>query len=193
MPEINIKEVRLPELHLPEIKRDEIVRSLSGLHLPQVDLGAARKTRIKVPALAITSSDIGKLVAASAAIARLVRPAPKRGRWFASAFGRRTGSPVARLVRPVRPQARRWRLPLVVGALVVAALGAWALLRRPAVRTRLDEMARRARERFDELRARPGLLDMPADELVALDADATETAALEAADVPTLEESGTPA
>jgi hypothetical protein len=37
MPEFTVKEVRLPELHLPEIKRDDMVRSLSGVRLPDVD------------------------------------------------------------------------------------------------------------------------------------------------------------
>ena len=188
MPEINVKEVRMPELHLPEIKREEIVRSLSGLHLPRVDLAMARKARIKVPAIAITSSDIGKLVAATVALARVVRPAPKRGGWLAGAFGRRSGSPVARLVRP---RSRLPRLPIALGAMALAALGAWALLRRPAVRTRLDETARRAREQFDALRARSDVDDVPADEPITV--NTVEVAPIEAAGVPALEESGTPA
>ena len=38
MPELPVKEVRLSELHLPELKRDEIVRSLSEIRRPAIDL-----------------------------------------------------------------------------------------------------------------------------------------------------------
>ena len=38
MPELPVKEGRLSELHLPEIKRDDIVRSLSEIRMPDVDL-----------------------------------------------------------------------------------------------------------------------------------------------------------
>ena len=74
MPEFTIKEVRLPELHLPEIKRDDIVRSLSGVRLPEVDLAKARRTTIKVPAVSVTGADVGKVLAAGAALARFVTP-----------------------------------------------------------------------------------------------------------------------
>lgn len=175
MPEFTVKEVRLPELHLPEIKRDEIVRSLSGLHLPEVDLAKARPARIKVPAVTLTSPDVGKLLAAAAAVARFVLPTPGRGRWLAGPFGRRSRSPLARIVQP-RPRRSRW--PIAFGVIIVAAFGAWALLRRPEVRRRIDEAAHRARERFDELRARDSGLEVDADEPVAF--TAAETAPIQA-------------
>jgi hypothetical protein len=149
MPEFTTKEVRLPELHLPEIKRDEIVRSLSGIRLPEVDLAKARRTSIKVPAVTVTSSDVGKVLAAGAALARFVRPAPAPRAWLPGPFGRRTRSPIVRIVKPRR---RRSRWPLAIGAIAVIALGAWALIRRPAVRERLEAAARDTRVRIDELR-----------------------------------------
>jgi hypothetical protein len=158
MPEFTTKEVRLPELHLPEIKRDEIVRALSGIRLPEVDLAKARRTSIKVPAVTVTSSDVGKVLAAGAALARFVRPAPKPRAWLAGPFGRRTRSPIVRIVQPRR---RRSRWPLAIGAIAVIALGAWALIRRPAVRERLEAAARDTRARIDELRnGRPTDLEL---------------------------------
>lgn len=170
MPEFTVKEVRLPELHLPEIKREEIVRSLSGVHLPEVDLARARRTKIKVPAVSLTSSDVGKLVAVVAAVARFVRPTPSRERGLTGVFGRRSRSPIARIVQPRRSRPR-W--PIAIGAMVVAAFGTWALLRRPAVRRHVDEAARRARERVAELRARTVRPEVATDESVAFTAAGT--------------------
>ena len=174
MPEFSVKEVRLPELHLPEIKRDEIVRSLAGVRLPEVDLARARQARIKIPAVTLTSSDVGKLLAAGAALARFARPAPRRGRWLSGAIGRRSPSPVARFIQPRPSRSRR---PLVLGAFVVAVFGAVVLLRRPAVRQRVDDAARRVRIRFDELRAGSYPQDA-ADEPIAF--TAAQTAPIEA-------------
>jgi hypothetical protein len=149
MPEFTIKELRLPELHLPEIKRDEIVRSLSGVRLPEVDLAKARRASIKVPAVTVSSSDVGKVVAAAAALVRFVRPAPARVAGLPSLFGRRTRSP---LVRIVQPRRRRSRWPLAIGGILVVALAAWAVIRRPGVRERIDSAARDARLRIEDLR-----------------------------------------
>lgn len=164
MPEFTVNEVHLPELHLPEIKREEIVRSLSGVRLPEVDLARARNASIKLPAVSVSSADVGRLVAAAAAIARIVRPKPSRTSWLVGAFGRRSRSPLARIVLP-RPRRSRW--PFAVGGILIVALATWAVLRRPAVRTRLAAAARDARERFDELRNGRGNIAMDVHEPVA--------------------------
>lgn len=151
MPEFTVKEVRLPELHLPEIKRDDIVRALSGVRLPEVDLAKARRSTIKVPAVTITGADIDRLIAAGTALTRFAQPAPGRleGPW--RAFGRRRSrSPMALITRP---QRRRWSRPILVGVLIVAALAVWSVLRRPAARQRLEAASRDARERFETWRA----------------------------------------
>jgi len=164
MPEFTVKEVRLPELHLPEIKRDEIVRSLSGVRPPEVVLARARQTTIKVPAVNLSGSDVGRILAAAATVARLVRPAPSRSARFGRAFGRRATSPLTRIVQPRR---RRSRWPLVIGGIVILALGAWAILRRPDVRRRVDAAARDARTRIDELRGADRTTVVESPELVA--------------------------
>lgn len=164
MPEFTIKEVRLPELHLPEVKRDDIVRSLSGVRLPDVDLAKAGNVRIKIPTVSVTASDIGKLVAAGAAVARVIQPASRRRRWLGGAFGRPSAGPVARLIQP---RTRRSRWPIVVVALAAVAVAAWAILRRPAVRQRVDELTRDARERFETMRADAAGLDVETDEPAA--------------------------
>lgn len=147
MPEFAVKEVRLPELHMPEIKREEIVRTLAGVRLPDVDLAKARDVRIKVPTVTLTSSDVGRLVAAGAAIARFVRPAPRRVGPL-GLFGRRSRLPSVRIAQPRR--RRRWRL--MGGLLVLAAIGTWVAMRRPEIQRRAQDALRQARERIDEMR-----------------------------------------
>ena len=147
MPEFTVKEVRLPELHMPEIKREEIVRSLSGVRLPDVDLAKARDVRIKVPTVTLTSSDVGRLVAAGAAIVRFVRPAPRRVGPL-GLFGRRSRLPSVRIAQPRR--RRRWRL--LGGLVVLAAIGTWLAMRRPQIRRRAEDVVQQARERIDETR-----------------------------------------
>lgn len=173
MPEFTLKEVRLPELHLPEIKRDDIVRSLSGVRLPDVDLAKARTAKIKVPAIALTSADVGKLVAAGAAVARFVRPAPRRSSLFRL--------PVAPSQTPVlgliKPRKRRSRLPILLVVAGAAAIAIWALLRRPAIREKVDAMARDARERIATMQ-HVELLDVDSDAPIAL--RSFETASSEA-------------
>jgi hypothetical protein len=149
MPEFTVKEVRLPELHMPEVKRDDIVRSLSGVHLPEVELPRARDVRIKVPMITLTGSDVGKLLAAVAAIVRFVRPVTRRGMPVSVSVARRGRLPSVRIVQPRRRPRRR----LAIGALIVGTLAGWALLRRPEVRARLDRAAEQARERIDAMRA----------------------------------------
>jgi hypothetical protein len=156
MPEFTVKEVRLPELHLPEIKRDEIVRALSGIHVPDVDLARAER-RPSLPGLDLTTvpwrkrgisrADAGKLVAAAVAAARLTRPAP-RSRW---SLGRARRD----LVAVVRPAPRRSRARLMVVAIAIVAVAGWMLFRNPAVRSRLDRAAGNARRRLDAMRAHP--------------------------------------
>ena len=171
MPEFTVKEVRLPELHLPEIKRDEIIRSLSGVRLPEVDLAKARRASIKVPAISLTGSDVGKLVAAGAAIARFARPVPSRGPGITARFGRRSRSPLVRIVQPRRSRSR-W--PIALGVVIATAIGAWALLRRPAVRRQVDELTHTARTRIDSWLATPAQPDDWSDEATAPDADAAQ-------------------
>jgi hypothetical protein len=190
MPEFTVKEVRLPELHLPEIKRDDIVRSLSGVRLPEVDLAKARSARLNLPPIAVTSADIGRLAAAGAAIARFARRAPRRGRLpgLPGLPGRRSRNPIARLIQP-RTRRSRWPILLVVVGAV--AIGAWALLRQPSIRRRIDEMAREARDRLATMGARDERLDMDADEPIA--PRSVPTASIADTDgIPAFEEAGSP-
>ena len=169
MPEFTVKEVRMPELHLPEIHRDEIVRTLSGVRLPEVDLAKARRAKIKVPTVNVTADDVGRILGAGAALTRFVRPTPTRVRSPWNPFRRGSRSPVALIVRP---RTRRSRRPIVLGVLVVAAVAIWAILRRPATQRRLEAGARQAREQFETWRAqdlRPG--SGTTDDAAASDAD----------------------
>jgi len=67
MPELPVKEGRLSELHLPEISRSDIMRSLSEIRMPDVDL-----SKVDLP-------DLGKAVAGAAAAANIGRRS--RPRW----------------------------------------------------------------------------------------------------------------
>jgi hypothetical protein len=178
MPEFNVKEVRLPELHLPEIKRDEIVRALAGVHLPEVDLAKARQIGAKVPTVALTTSDVGRLLAAGAAAARFVRPTPSRRRWL---IGPAERSLRTRAVEIVKPRPRRSRWPIAIGAILVIAVGTWMLLRRQAAQRSLEETARMALESFDELPAQDASTDAATDERIAV--GTVEPAAIETASV----------
>jgi hypothetical protein len=75
MPELPVKEGRLSELHLPEISRDDIVRSLSEIRMPEVDLG-----NLELPKFDRPSVDIGKALAGAAAAAHIGRSS-RRSRW----------------------------------------------------------------------------------------------------------------
>jgi hypothetical protein len=198
MPEFTVKEVRLPELRLPEINRDEIVRTLSGVRLPEVDLDRARRAKIKVPTVSLTADDLGRIIGAGAAITRFVRPGPPRVRSPWNPFRRGSRSPVKLIVRP---RTRRSRRPIVLGALVVAVVAVWAILRRPANQRRIEVAARDARERFATWRAQDLRPDSATpDDVAASDTDVValgdvtgDLGPLPQDDVPAFEESNTPA
>jgi hypothetical protein len=145
MPEFTVKEVRLPELHLPEIKRDEIVRALSGIRLPDVDLikgdqrrrqGRAVAAALPLRMSALSASDLGKLIAAAVTAARLVRPREPRSRWFG-----------------VRAAPRRSGRRFAFAALFVGAIVGWVVLRDPSTRLRLNRAAQAVRQRIESMRA----------------------------------------
>jgi hypothetical protein len=75
MSELPVKEGRLSELHLPEISRDDIVRSLSEIRMPDVDLSNLERPKFDFP-----SVDLGKALAGAAAAAHIGRRA-QRPRW----------------------------------------------------------------------------------------------------------------
>jgi hypothetical protein len=175
MPEFTVKEVRLPELHLPEIKREDIVRSLSGVRLPEVDLAKAPgrlkvPAGIKMPAVSLNSGDVAKLMAAAAAVARFTRPTPARKGLLGRPFNRSAPSPIARIIPQRR---RRSRLPIVLAVVVVGAMTAWAILRQPKVRQRLEEAAASARDRFDTMRAGQAGTQVDVDVPIAFSAAST--------------------
>ena len=78
MPELPVKETRLPELHLPEISRKDIVRSLSEMRMPDVDLPDS-VTKRDWPKVEMPDLDLGKAVAGVAAVAHFGRRT--RSRW----------------------------------------------------------------------------------------------------------------
>ena len=125
MPELPVQEVRLSELHLPEIKRDEIVRSLSEVRVPTLDLAAIERPRIALPdsirRFDWRSIDLGGAVAGAAAIARLGRPLARRSRW-----------------------------PYVAGAVIVVGAASAVILASPAVRERTGRAIRDLRARIDQ-------------------------------------------
>lgn len=193
MPEFTVKEVRLPELHLPEVKRDEIVRALSGIHVPSVDLAKAEPRRrlrgIDLGARSwrrrgMTAADAGRLVAAAVTAARLVPPARSRPRW--SPFRRSRWDAVGRsrdnLVAVVRPAPRRSRRRVAVVVIAVTTAAAWMLFRNPGFRARLDRAAAGVRGRIDTMR-NPHDLDVDLESGEPVSITAARDAAGEAADV----------
>lgn len=134
MPELPTMEGRLPELRLPEISRDEIVRSLSEIRRPEIDLNAIEWPKVDLSRIEVTRDDVDKAILGVAAAARLVRPA-----------------------------VRSRRLPLLLGFLAVSALATFAILSRPVVRDRLAMAARDAQRRIDEARSGPAVLEIEED------------------------------
>jgi hypothetical protein len=156
MPELPVKETRFSDLHLPEIKRDDIVSSLSEMHLPDIDLTRLERPKLDLPDAVsnfewprISSSDVGKAMAGAAAAVHI---------------GRRTRRPT-------------WLL--AVGGLIVAAIVAAVILTNETVRARLASGAHAVTERIAAMR--PGDhegLEIDHDEAIAF--DAAETKPIEA-------------
>ena len=151
MPELPVKDVRLSELHLPELKRDDIMRALSEIPRPDIDLSKVERPRIDLPDSVSNlgpkvdrwSSDVGKAVAGAAAAIHIGRRA-KRPRW-----------------------------PLAAGGLIVAGLATWAILTNEGVRARLAAAAHAVRERLAAMRSDDGL-DIDNDDAIAFDAAETQ-------------------
>jgi hypothetical protein len=145
VPELPVKEVRVSELHLPEIKRDEIVRSLSEIRVPTLDLAAIERPRIVLPdsirRFDWRSIDLGGALAGAAAIARLGRPLTRRSRW-----------------------------PYVAGAVVVVGAASAVILANPAIRERAGRAVRDLRARIDERTGPVEDLDIDADALPSVEA-----------------------
>ncbi len=202
MPDFTVKEIRLPELHLPEVKRDEIVRALSGIHVPEVGLARVeRRPRLRgidldalpwrqhgmLDALpwrqhGMSGVDAGKLVVAAITAARIARPTP-RPRW--SPFRRSRWSAVSRsrgnLVAVIRSAPRRSRRRIAAVVIALAATVGWMLIRNPAFRSRLDRAAHSARRRIDEMRFH-SMDDMDLETGQPVSAAAAEVAAVDTAD-----------
>jgi hypothetical protein len=125
MPEVPVKEVRVPELHLPEISREEILRTVSEVHRPELsDLVARVSDGAPTIDAAEGRAAIGRVVARLAALAALV-PAIDLAR---------LGDAVGRLVGRIRPAPKptlrdrlglrlgRPRVRVVIAAVIVAGL-----------------------------------------------------------------------
>jgi hypothetical protein len=157
MPELPVKEVRLSELHLPDLKRDDIMRALSEIKLPDVDLGKLERakgelsdsvSKFEWPRIDLPSMDVGKAMAGAAAAAHIGR----------------------------RKQPTRW--PFAVGGLIVAGLAAWAILTNETVRSRIAGVLNTVRERISAMRS-DDALEIDHDDAIAF--DAAETHPIESA------------
>jgi hypothetical protein len=154
MPELPVKDVRLSELHLPELKRDDIMRALSEIPRPDVDLTKLERPKIDLPDAVSKFEwpkvDVGKAMSDAA---------------HATGIRRRSGPP-------------RW--PLAVGGLIVTGLAAWAILTNETVRAWLSDVANNVRQRFSTMRSTDDdLLQYDADEPIAF--NSAETAPIESA------------
>jgi hypothetical protein len=154
VPELPVQEVRLSELHLPEIKRDEIVRSLSEVRVPTLDLAAIERPRIALPdsirRFDWRSIDLGGALAGAAAIARLGRPLARRSRW-----------------------------PYVAGAMVVVGAASAVILASPAIRERAGRAVRDLRARIDARTGPDERLEIDGDTIISIEAVDISVDALE--------------
>lgn len=151
MPELPVKETRFSDLHLPEIKRDDIVRSLSEMHLPDIDLTKLERPKLDLPDAVsnfewprISTSDVGKAITGAAAAVHI---------------GRRTRRPT-------------W--PFAVGGLIVAGIVAAVILTNETVRAKLSSGVHAVTERVGGLLSGDAdSLDIDHDEAIAFDAAET--------------------
>jgi len=180
MPELPVKEVRLPELHLPEITREEILRTLSEVRRPEIDLSRIERPRLdlarierprmNVPRIGLPSVDLAGLVATAIATVGIGRP------------------------RIGRPRIGRPRWALIAGLVAVVGVVAFVIVRSQATRARTD--------RSDHLEVEPDLeaagIAPDADEAIAAVemteiGDASVAAQKGAEEAPVAEETATPA
>jgi hypothetical protein len=151
MPELPVKDVRLSELHLPELKREDIVRAISDIRGPDVDMSRLERSKNdlseRVSKLEWPSVDVGKAMAGAAAAAHI---------------GRR---------------ARRPRWPMAVGGLIVAGLAAWAILTNETIRAGINRAANGVRERIATMRSTDDGLEIDHDDPIAF--EAAETAPMD--------------
>jgi hypothetical protein len=122
----------MPDLKIKDIKMPE-------LHLPEMSrddivqaMGDARRDldlsrfdprKMDLPEVDLSKVDVPKAISEAAAAAGIVRA------------------------------SRRPRLPFILGGLVTIGLVSFAVMNSPMIKSRLSELARRAKERMDERRA----------------------------------------
>lgn len=126
MPELPIKEIRRPELRLPELKREDIIRALSEMRRPDVDLKRIERALPDRPRIDLSEIDMPRVD-----LRRLLEDAA---------------------IRAGVRQKKRSRWPMVAGVFIVLGLGALAFLSRPGVRLQVERSARKARVRIDKMR-----------------------------------------
>jgi hypothetical protein len=144
MPELPVKEIRPSELHLPEIKREDIVRSLSEIRLPSIELPARLPGRKRGETRAVErfdwrSIDLAEALAGAGAITRIGRPL-----------------------------LRRPRLTVAAGAVLAVGLVTVAVLANPMVRERAGKTVRRVRDRAVQRRMAPSDVLEVEDDLAAV-------------------------
>jgi hypothetical protein len=130
--EVHLPEVHLPELHLPEMSRDDIVRAVGDARR-DIDLSRFDPRRFEMPSFDTPKLDLSRIDLSKVDVPKTVA----------------TAAQAAGLVRATR----RPRLPFILGGLVTLAIVGFALANSPVLRPRLEEIARRARQRLDERRA----------------------------------------
>ncbi len=121
-------DLRLNELRLPELHLPEMSRDdiVQAVNDKRRDIDLSRfdPRRIELPEVDLSKIDVQKAMGEAAQAAGIAR------------------------------SSRLPRLPFIIGGLVTLFLVGYAVLTSPRVKPRLDEVARKAKDRFDERRAR---------------------------------------
>ena len=135
MPETSVKGRRRAERRRPETKRDEIVRALSermpDMDLSKFDWSRFDPSKIERPRIDLPEIDLHRVDLPKVDVRRAMEEAA---------------------IRAGVKERTRSRWPLIAGLLIAGTVGLWALLRRPAVRAQVEETARKARERIEQMR-----------------------------------------
>jgi hypothetical protein len=138
----------MPEIKLPEVKlrgfrdmsADDIKQAIADAR-PDVKLSDLDPRGIELPKIDLSRIDLSRIDLAGAASAAAATAAEKN---------------------PLR-RRRRSRAPMVLGGLVIAALGALAIMNLGWLRVRVAELVDRARSRMDAARVNDSLEPMELD------------------------------
>ena len=135
MPDSTVKDARPAVLRLPEMGRQQIMRALSDMHMPDIDLTHIELPKAAQDQIAKSRSDIAKIDLPKA-VSEMELPKAVSGPLIAAGIVK-------------APKPRRW--PYLLLGVVVAGIVATFIAKQAGARMRTEQAMRAARERADAI------------------------------------------